>query len=69
LQFTLPETNLRFDMEAEIIWADVKGRAGLRFVNVSKTSQERLEEWLDNRLEEELPGAKERIASDSEPLQ
>jgi DNA-binding response OmpR family regulator len=63
LQFTLPETNVTFDVEAEVVWADMKGRAGLRFHNVSKTGQGQLERWLDERLEEELPGAKERIAA------
>jgi CheY-like chemotaxis protein len=63
LQFTLPETNLKFDIEAEVVWADMKGRCGLRFRNVPKQSQEQLEKWLDERLEEELPGAKEKIKS------
>jgi CheY-like chemotaxis protein len=70
LQFTLPETNLSFDLEAEVVWADVKGRAGFRFHNVVKTSQEQLEKWLDDRLEEEMPGTKDRIAeAGSEKLQ
>jgi DNA-binding response OmpR family regulator len=63
LQFTLPEIASKFDLEAEVVWADVKGRAGLRFHQVPKTLQEQLESWLDERLEEELPGAKERIAA------
>ncbi len=63
LQFTLPETNHQFDLDAEVVWADVKGRAGLRFHDVAKASQEQLENWLNERLEEELPGAKERLAS------
>jgi CheY-like chemotaxis protein len=70
LQFTLPEMNLNMDVDAEVVWADVKGRAGFRFHNVPQSSQELLEKWLDDRLEEELPGARERIAAkDSEPLQ
>jgi CheY-like chemotaxis protein len=70
LQFDLPDSNLKLDLEAEVVWADVKGRAGLRFQNVAKESQERLEKWLDDRLEEELPGAKDRIAAaESESLQ
>lgn len=69
LEFTLPETSLKFDVEAEVVWADVKGRAGLRFHNVPKEAQEHLEEWLDERMEAELPGAKERIAAaESESL-
>jgi|ERR1700722_3893710 len=63
LQFTLPETNYQLDLDAEVVWADVKGRAGLRFREVAKDAQERLENWLNERLEEELPGAKERLAS------
>jgi len=63
LQFSLPETTHKLDLEAEVVWADVKGRAGLRFHNVPVEAQDRLERWLDERLEEELPGAKERIAA------
>jgi DNA-binding response OmpR family regulator len=63
LKFTLPETNLTMDVEAEVAWADIKGRAGLRFHNVPQSSQEMLERWLDERMEKEFPGAKERIAA------
>ncbi len=63
LQFTLPETSTKFEVEAEIVWADLKGRAGLRFHDVPQTSQQLLEKWLDDRLEEELPGAKDHIAA------
>ena len=69
LLFALPDTQLKFDMEAEVVWADVKGRAGLRFREVPQESQKHLESWLDEQLEEELPGAKEKIAAASEPLQ
>jgi len=63
LQFTLPETKSKFDMDAEVVWADMKGRAGLRFQNVPKESQDLLEHWLDERLEEEMPGSKDRVAA------
>ena len=62
LQFTLPETDQKLNLEAEVVWADVKGRAGLRFHNVAKDSQAYLEKWLDDRLEEEIPGARGIIA-------
>lgn len=62
LQFALPETDVKMEMEAEVVWADVKGRAGLRFHNVLKSSQEQLEQWLDHHMEQEFPGAKDRIA-------
>ena len=63
LKFSLPEGNLQFEVEAEVAWVDVKGRAGFRFRNVPKSSQEQLEKWLDERMEEEFPGAKERLAA------
>lgn len=70
LQFSLPETDMQFEVEAEIVWADGKGRAGLRFHNVPQRSQELLENWLDDRLEEELPGSRERLAAaDTEKMQ
>jgi CheY-like chemotaxis protein len=63
LQFTLPKTDAKFEVEAEVVWADLKSRAGLRFHNLPKTAQEQLERWLDERLEEELPGAKDRVTA------
>ncbi|MGA7217957.1 MAG: response regulator [Candidatus Sulfotelmatobacter sp.] len=67
LKFTLPETSLAFDLEAEVAWTVVKGHAGLRFLNVPETTQQLLEKWLDERMEGQLPGAKEKpVASVSE---
>ncbi len=62
LKFTLPQSTLQFEVEAEVAWADFKGLAGLRFHTMPKTSQAQLEEWLDDRMEEEFPGSKDRIA-------
>lgn len=61
LQFTLPGTCAKLDVEAEVVWADLKGRAGLRFHNIPKTAQEQLESWLDARLEDEMPGARNHL--------
>ncbi len=63
LKFSLPGPNLNFEVEAEVAWVDVKGLAGFRFHNVPKTSQEQLEKWLDDQLEQEFPGAKDRLAA------
>ena len=63
LKFSLPRTDNRIEVEAEVAWADVKGLAGLRFHNVPKTSQQQLEQWLDQQMEQEFPGAKERLAT------
>ena len=63
LTFTLPEANLHMNVEAEVAWVDVKGRAGFRFHHVPKEAQQQLEKWLDDHMEQEFPGAKERIAA------
>ena len=63
LKFSLPGANLKLEVEAEVAWVDVKGLAGFRFHNVPKSSQEQLEKWLDDQLEQEFPGAKERLAA------
>ena len=62
LQFTLPSTQRTMDVEAEVAWADVKGHAGLRFLNVPQSSQEHLDQWLTEEMENLLPGAKEILA-------
>ncbi|HVN19782.1 MAG TPA: PilZ domain-containing protein [Dongiaceae bacterium] len=62
LRFSLPESSLHLEVEAEVAWADMKGLAGFRFHNMPKSAQAQLEEWLDARMEEEFPGSKDRIA-------
>src|SRR5579864_5435953 len=69
LQFSLPDSSIRMDVEGEVAWADFKGLAGLRFHSVPKDIQVQLEKWLDDRMEEEFPGAKDRLAAaESESL-
>jgi CheY-like chemotaxis protein len=63
LKFSLPDANIHMEVEAEVAWVDVKGLAGFRFHNVPKSSQEQLEQWLDDQMEKELPGTKERLAA------
>ena len=67
LQFTLPDTKYSFDIEGEVVWTDMKGRCGLRFHGVEKSTQQQLELWLNDRLEEEFPGSKERITAAGTP--
>jgi DNA-binding response OmpR family regulator len=62
LQLTLPGTDRKMSLEAEVVWADIRGRAGLRFRNVAEDSQAYLEKWLNERLEEKHPGTKDLIA-------
>ena len=69
VQFTLPETNLSLDLEAEVAWADLKGRVGLRFRNVAAGSHEHLEKWLNQQVQKKLPEAKDAAAAGSEAIQ
>jgi CheY-like chemotaxis protein len=63
LKFSLPGKNINLEVEAAVAWVDVKGLAGFRFKNVPKKLQEELEAWLDEQMEKEFPGAKERMAA------
>ena len=69
LKFSLPNTSMNFEVEAEVAWADFKGLAGLRFHNVPKSSQTQLEEWLDEQMEQEFPGSKDRLATAGPEIQ
>lgn len=63
LKFSLPESTLKFEVEAEVAWANFQGLAGFRFLNVPKSTKAELEQWLDDRMEAEFPGAKDRLAT------
>jgi CheY-like chemotaxis protein len=63
LKFCLPETDVQIDVEAEVAWVNVKGLAGFRFHDLAKNSQEKLDRWLDDQMEQEFPGAKDRLAA------
>jgi len=63
LKFSIPNSNIHMEVEAEVAWVDVKGCAGFRFQNVPESSQAELERWLDDQIEQEFPGTKERLAA------
>jgi len=67
LQFTVPEINLAIDVETDVAWADLKGRAGFRFLSVPQNSLEQLEQWLNQQMEKEFPGAAEALAAAGPP--
>jgi DNA-binding response OmpR family regulator len=62
LKFALPQSDIHMEVEAEVAWTDVKGLAGFRFHHIPKSSQQELDHWLDQRIEKEFPGTKDRIA-------
>lgn len=61
VQFTLPDVNLAFDVEAVVAWADMKGNVGLRFLHVPATSQQVLESWLNTQMEKQSSEQKDRL--------
>ncbi len=65
VHFTLPESRVAMNLEAQVAWADLKGRVGLRFMNVADSSRASLEKWLDQQMEKELPEALAARASGS----
>ena len=54
-RFTLPGSLTTLDLQGNIAWADGSGNAGIRFVQVPPSSQIQLEQWLTDRLQDELP--------------
>ncbi len=68
LQFNLPESRISLDIEAEVAWADLNGGVGLRFPKLPPQTQEQLEGWLNNQMEQETPGGKEKLAGPGTPL-
>jgi CheY-like chemotaxis protein len=64
LLFTLPNSNIALEIESEVAWADLKGQVGLRFINVPPSTQESIEEWLNQELERQVPGSGESLPGD-----
>ena len=62
LKFSLPGKNIHIEVAAAVAWVDVKGLTGFRFQDVPKSAQEELEKWLNEQMEREFPGAKQRMA-------
>lgn len=62
LQFTLPGTTLSFDLEAEVAWADLNGRVGLRYASMPQSSQELLEGWINKQIEQQATSSTGKTA-------
>ena len=54
-RFALPGSPSILELQGNAAWADGSGNAGIRFVEVPPSSQIQLEEWLMDRLQDELP--------------
>jgi CheY-like chemotaxis protein len=52
IRFALPGKNIVISTKAELAWADDKGRAGIKFVEVSKETAQDLEAWIAEHLDQ-----------------
>ena len=49
VRFDLPGTDTFVEARGEVAWADQRGRAGIRFVEIPERLQRNLEQWLAGR--------------------
>ena len=49
LKFVLPNA-VGLQADAEVAWADTKGRVGLRFLELPELAHRRLQTWLDSKM-------------------
>jgi DNA-binding response OmpR family regulator len=48
--FTLPASQISMQPKAELAWVDGAGRAGIRFLDIPRSSRQQLEHWLTEQL-------------------
>lgn len=53
VRFTLPETSETFELQAQVMWADAQGKAGVRFLNTPHDQQDLLRSWLTEQQSQE----------------
>jgi c-di-GMP-binding flagellar brake protein YcgR len=54
-RFTLPDTTISLEVTGVLAWADGASQVGIRFMEVPQSSQYQLDQWLTDRLQEEIP--------------
>src|ERR1035441_1649900 len=54
-RFTLPDTTISLEVTGVLAWADGASQVGIRFKEVPQSSQYQLDQWLTDRLQEEIP--------------
>lgn len=59
-QFKLPGQSASIRLSGQVVWQDWKGRAGVQFADVPKTSRRLLSEYLEDKLESQ--SAREPLA-------
>jgi CheY-like chemotaxis protein len=59
--FTLPDQLMSFKIEAVVCWYDAQARAGLRSLIIPSQQKSVLQQWLSDKLEEDLPESVARL--------
>ncbi|SRR6266496_402091 len=50
LSFSLPDRRGTIHANAELVWVDGQGRAGIRFLEMNKASRQLLDQWLEEEI-------------------
>jgi PAS domain S-box-containing protein len=53
VSFLLPESEIVMQAKGRLVWADVGGKAGLRFVVIEPTLFEKLQHWTNRKMKDE----------------
>ena len=53
MHFGLPGSGTPVIAKGKMAWADVNGKAGIKFIEISPVVQNELKEWLAQRQQEE----------------
>lgn len=56
VQFSLPGADVNLSPKAELAWSDASGRGGIRFLDLTLSAREKLENWLVQKMEQREPG-------------
>ena len=53
IYFTLPESDVRFQAKARLMWVGDEGRVGIRFAVIEPALFEQLQHWTNRKMKEE----------------
>jgi len=53
VSFVLPSSQIRIEAKAQIVWADLEGRAGATFVVIEPAVYQELQQWTNQRMKDE----------------
>jgi len=53
VSFDLPESNIRFEAKARLMWVGDEGRVGIRFAVIEPALFEQLQHWTNRKIKEE----------------